>query len=56
MLPALSLPQFRTDRIVSLTVTDERYGKRRAVLEREWRDGWMHEAVSRESAGEASTS
>ena len=46
---------FRTDRIVSLTVTDERYGKRRVVLEREWRDGWMHEAVSRESAGEAST-
>ncbi|KRA47818.1 helix-turn-helix transcriptional regulator [Devosia sp. Root635] len=31
---------FRTDRIVSLTVTDERYGKRRAVLERDWRDSW----------------
>lgn len=32
---------FRTDRIVSLTVTDARYGKRRAVLEREWRDSWQ---------------
>lgn len=31
---------FRTDRIVALTVTEERYGKRRAVLEREWRDSW----------------
>jgi predicted DNA-binding transcriptional regulator YafY len=34
---------FRTDRIVDLTVTDERYGKRRAVLEREWRDSWPEE-------------
>ncbi|KKC37750.1 DNA-binding protein [Devosia epidermidihirudinis] len=46
---------FRTDRIVELTVTEERYGKRRAVLEREWRDEWEAEwrahqaAVSRES-------
>ena len=31
---------FRTDRIINLTVTDQRYGKRRAVLEREWRDTW----------------
>ena len=31
---------FRTDRIIDLTVTDQRYGKRRAVLEREWRDTW----------------
>jgi predicted DNA-binding transcriptional regulator YafY len=31
---------FRTDRIVSLTATDERYGKRRAMLERDWRDTW----------------
>ena len=31
---------FRTDRIVELEVTEERYGKRRAVLEREWRDSW----------------
>lgn len=31
---------FRTDRIVELNVTDERYGKRRAALEREWRDSW----------------
>jgi len=34
---------FRTDRIVALTVTEARYGKRRAVLEREWRDSWQHE-------------
>ena len=32
---------FRTDRIVALTVTEDRYGKRRAVLEREWRDSWQ---------------
>lgn len=45
---------FRTDRIVSLTITDTRYGKRRAILEREWRESWRddrrYEAdVSRES-------
>lgn len=34
---------FRTDRIVSLTLTEERYGKRRAVLEREWRESWVHD-------------
>ncbi|MDP2782477.1 YafY family protein [Devosia sp.] len=34
---------FRTDRIETLTVTQERYGKRRAVLEREWRDSWQHD-------------
>ena len=34
---------FRTDRITTLTVTEERYGKRRAVLEREWRDSWIHD-------------
>ena len=34
---------FRTDRIVALTVTEDRYGKRRAVLEREWRDSWEHD-------------
>ncbi|MBS3850424.1 YafY family transcriptional regulator [Devosia sp. BSSL-BM10] len=34
---------FRTDRIVTLTVTEQRYGKRRAVLEREWRDSWPKE-------------
>ncbi|MCZ4347470.1 YafY family protein [Devosia neptuniae] len=34
---------FRTDRIVTLTVTEQRYGKRRAVLEREWRDSWPEE-------------
>ncbi|MFC3704215.1 helix-turn-helix transcriptional regulator [Devosia honganensis] len=34
---------FRTDRIVRLTVTDQRYGKRRAVLEREWHESWAAE-------------
>ncbi|MDB5615373.1 MAG: YafY family transcriptional regulator [Devosia sp.] len=34
---------FRTDRIAALAVTEERYGKRRAVLEREWRDSWEHD-------------
>ncbi|WEK04125.1 MAG: YafY family protein [Candidatus Devosia phytovorans] len=34
---------FRTDRIVSLAITEERYGKRRAVLEREWRESWQHD-------------
>lgn len=45
---------FRTDRIVSLTITDVRYGKRRAILEREWRESWELDRrnqpdVSRES-------
>jgi predicted DNA-binding transcriptional regulator YafY len=35
---------FRTDRIVALEVTEDRYGKRRAVLEREWRDSWQQDA------------
>lgn len=39
---------FRTDRIVELTISEERYGKRRAVLEREWRDSWRHEAAQSE--------
>lgn len=54
---------FRTDRIIALAATDQRYGKRRAVLEREWRDSWQHDrwferhsetgdAVPRESAHE----
>ncbi|MBD8066424.1 YafY family transcriptional regulator [Devosia sp. PTR5] len=34
---------FRTDRIARLEVTEERYGKRRAVLEREWRAGWTQD-------------
>lgn len=33
---------FRTDRIVALSITEERYGKRRAVLEKLWRDSWDH--------------
>jgi len=45
---------FRTDRISALSVTDQRYGRRRAHLEREWRDSWrldpLHSVeVSRES-------
>src|SRR5690606_25479112 len=35
---------FRTDRIVCLSLTEERYGKRRSVLEREWRDSWERDA------------
>lgn len=31
---------FRTDRILALSVTEERYGKRRAVLEKLWRESW----------------
>lgn len=34
---------FRTDRIVNLVITEERYGKRRAVLERQWRDSWVRD-------------
>ena len=42
---------FRTDRIVCLTITEERYGKRRAVLEREWRQSWSHDRREHESEG-----
>lgn len=38
---------FRTDRIVELTMTEARYGKRRVVLEKEWRDSWQHETPPR---------
>ena len=31
---------FRTDRIVAATPTENRYGKRRAVLAKEWQDEW----------------
>lgn len=34
---------FRTDRIVSMTETDERFGKRRAVLAKQWREEWERE-------------
>jgi predicted DNA-binding transcriptional regulator YafY len=34
---------FRTDRIAALTITETRYGKRRAVLERDWRDTWQYD-------------
>ncbi|MBK1795057.1 YafY family transcriptional regulator [Devosia sp. WQ 349] len=34
---------FRTDRIVSLQLTEERYGKRRGQLEKEWRASWEHD-------------
>lgn len=42
---------FRTDRIVNLVITDDRYGKRRAVLEREWRDSWKHDRRFQQSEG-----
>jgi len=29
---------FRVDRVIALTITTERFGRRRAVLEKEWRD------------------
>jgi len=34
---------FRTDRITALEQTEERYGKRRVVLAKEWREHWEHE-------------
>jgi predicted DNA-binding transcriptional regulator YafY len=34
---------FRTDRIVCLELTEERYGKRRVQLEKEWRASWEHD-------------
>ncbi len=34
---------FRTDRIAKLTLTEQRYGKRRAILDREWRESWIHD-------------
>lgn len=45
---------FRTDRIVCLTITDERYGKRRSTLEKEWRASWErdrrhHDSEARDS-------
>lgn len=42
---------FRTDRIVNLTITEERYGKRRTVLEREWRDSWVRDRFYNENEG-----
>lgn len=42
---------FRTDRIACLTLTEERYGRRRATLEREWRESWTHEGREREHEG-----
>jgi predicted DNA-binding transcriptional regulator YafY len=34
---------FRTDRVVAATPTDTRFGKRRAVLVKEWQDNWRRE-------------
>jgi predicted DNA-binding transcriptional regulator YafY len=31
---------FRTDRMVAATLTDNRYGKRRSVLAKEWQEDW----------------
>jgi predicted DNA-binding transcriptional regulator YafY len=36
---------FRTDRISALMVTEERYGKRRVVLDKEWRATWIDDAL-----------
>jgi predicted DNA-binding transcriptional regulator YafY len=44
---------FRTDRIDNLALTDDRFGRRRAILAREWEDGWRHERDQwRQSAGD----
>ncbi len=40
---------FRTDRIACLRLTEQRYGKRRAVLEREWRESWAEEERNHQS-------
>jgi predicted DNA-binding transcriptional regulator YafY len=36
---------FRTDRITTLTLTEERYGKRRAALEKAWRESWADDPL-----------
>jgi predicted DNA-binding transcriptional regulator YafY len=36
----LAFRNFRTDRIVRVAVTEERYGRRRAQLGKEWREEW----------------
>lgn len=38
---------FRTDRVVALEVTEDRYGRRRALLDREWRQRWLDEEAHR---------
>ncbi|KKB07861.1 helix-turn-helix transcriptional regulator [Devosia chinhatensis] len=40
-----SFRSFRTDRIVSLSILEDRYGKRRATLEKEWRASWVHDRL-----------
>ena len=35
-----AIRNFRTDRMVAATATTERYGRRRAVLAKEWREEW----------------
>jgi predicted DNA-binding transcriptional regulator YafY len=42
---------FRTDRISSLTVTEDRYGRRRSTLEREWRATWAQDPYMQEAHG-----
>jgi predicted DNA-binding transcriptional regulator YafY len=42
---------FRIDRIVSADVVEGRYGKRRAVLAREWEDQWRAEREARLGGG-----
>lgn len=38
---------FRTDRITALALTDERYGRRRAALEKAWRESWPEDRRAR---------
>ena len=37
---ATAFRNFRTDRVVAATPTENRYGKRRSVLAKEWQDEW----------------
>ncbi|ODT75325.1 MAG: DNA-binding protein [Pelagibacterium sp. SCN 64-44] len=38
---------FRTDRITDLALTDERYGRRRSALEKDWRESWPQDRRAR---------
>jgi predicted DNA-binding transcriptional regulator YafY len=40
---------FRTDRIVDASATEMRYGRRRAVLAKEWQEHWQREWRERQS-------
>ena len=38
---------FRTDRITDLALTDERYGRRRSALEKDWHESWPQDRRAR---------